>query len=171
MDQILIALKGTPWWVYVLFFYVLRIGLIARKSRVLSLKKMFILPGIIFVLSIYNIIAYFESAADIVYYVLFLVGGCIAGNWMTKSRPIRADRKKFLVKVPGSNSVLILVLIFFAIKYFFGYYYATQTEIPDTITFVRLAIFGAITGIFIGRVYCFLMKFSKAHHEKLKIKK
>ncbi len=171
MDQILIALKGTPWWVYVLFFYVLRIGLIARKSRVLSIKKMFILPGIIFVLSVYNMIAYFESAADIVYYLLFLVGGCIVGNWMTKSRPIRADRKKILVKVPGTNSVFILVLIFFAIKYFFGYYYATHEEVSQGGVFLRLATFGAITGIFIGRVFGVLMKFSKAHHEKLRVKK
>jgi len=43
------------------------------------------------------------------------------GWTITSSVVIMADKKKSLVKVPGSWSTLIVVLLIFAVKWYFGY--------------------------------------------------
>jgi len=55
MDTLIKALQGTPWWVYVLFFYLLSLGIKALKPRVISLKKPFLLPGVFLVWSLWNL--------------------------------------------------------------------------------------------------------------------
>ena len=171
MDQIIIAVKAVPWWAYIVFVYVLVMGLTARYSRVVSVKKTIILPLVIFAWSIYGIIANFGRWWDPFVWILFFVIGCIQGFRLVSSMPIRADRKKFLIKVPGTNFILLLALIIIAAEYFFGFYKADYAEVPAVVNFSRLALSGVIAGIFFGRVYCYLKKFSKAHHEKLKKKK
>lgn len=171
MESIIEALKGTPWWVYVILVVIIKMGLEARKSRVIPLKKIFIFPVLILAWSIFGIFQHFNGVADLFYWIIFVIIGCYLGYRLVKGFLIRADRKKHRIKVPGTNLILIMALIIFATKYFFGYYYATHTYIPESINILRLATTGLISGILVGRVFCYLKKFANAHHENLKVKK
>ena len=168
MEALISALKGTPWWVYVLFFYLLFIGIKALKPHVFSLKKIFILPLIFAVWSIWQLIAKYQSFFDIVIWATFIFIGYIAGWGLTQHLKIRADKKKLLIAVPGSYLTLILILVIFGTRYFFGYYYATHQETGPMIHMANLIAKGLITGMFVGRAAAMLKKFAKAIHKKLK---
>ncbi|NGX37998.1 MAG: hypothetical protein K1000chlam2_01167, partial [Chlamydiae bacterium] len=61
MELVINALTGTPWWVYLLFVYFLYVGIKSLKPRVISLKKILILPLILFVWSLYGLIVKFHG--------------------------------------------------------------------------------------------------------------
>lgn len=168
METFIQALKGTPWWVYLIFFYLLYVGKNSMKSRVISLKKMFIFPVLLLVWGLYSIIHKFSGFADVLYWIISLTFGCIVGWKLTLRFRVRADKKKHLIKLPGTKMILILSIAIFAVKYCFGYYYATHTQISPFVRFADIVAIGFITGLFIGRVACYLVKFGKARHEKLK---
>lgn len=167
METIFDALKGTPWWVYLVFVYVLYIGILGLKSRTISLGKVFLLPFIFLLWSVWSLIRGYQAQSDIWIWILFLVIGGIAGWGMMQKFNVRGDHKKLLVRVPGSPMILILVLIVFGVKYFFGYMQAIG-ESGIVFHSLYLVISGLVTGIFAGRAFAILRKFSKTKHEKLK---
>ena len=162
------ALIGTPWWVYLLFVYFLYVGIKGLKSRVISLKKILILPLVLFIWSLYGLIAKFHGVVEIFIWAFFIVIGYGIGTNLVKRLKIRADKKKLLVRLPGSQVTLFLVLTIFILKYFFGYYYATHPEVSLHVHIADLIVSGTISGIFIGRMVSILKKFGKAKHEKLR---
>ena len=171
MTTIKYAILGTPWWVFILFAYLVFVGVNALKSRVISIKKVFILPLVFTVWSVWNLIANFSGFRGFLAWAIFIAIGYLIGWGMTQPWKIAADKKKLLVGIPGNRITLILILAVFAVKYFFGYYRATHQEMSALVAFVNLIASGLITGIFTGRTLAILKKFAKAKHEKLKLKK
>lgn len=170
MQTIVNALKGTPWWVYVLFFYLLFIGIKALKPAVVSLKKMFILPIIFIAWSLYNLITELYDPLHLGFWIVSLAAGTLLGWLMIRSFPMKADKKKNLITTQGGPSTLILILLIFSTKYFFGYYTATHPEAMENLSFVffRLAASGLITGMFVGKALCIGYKYKKSDHTDLK---
>ena len=166
METLINALQGTPWWVYVVFAYLVMIGIKAMKPQMVSVNKMFIIPLIFIALSIYGLIVGFRGWPDLFFWAIALVAGFFVGGRLAPEK-FRADRKKLLAYIPGSPVILILILAIFAVKYFFGYYSATH-EVGDAMHVAQIIASGAVTGIFVGRTRAFLLQFSKAKHESLK---
>ena len=82
MNMIWETLTHTPWWVYLLFFYLLKIGYDATKTRVVSLRKLFILPTIFLAISINTLLtSFYLSPATIIFYLISLLLGVCAG-WL-----------------------------------------------------------------------------------------
>jgi signal transduction histidine kinase len=171
MSEIKSAIFGTPWWVFLLFAYCIYIGVKALKSRVASIKRIFILPLIFIAWSVWNLVVNFSGFLGFLTWAIFITLGYFIGWGMTQSWKIAADKKKLLIGIPGNRITLILLIAVFAVKYFFGYYRATHAEMSALVAFANLIASGLITGIFVGRTMSLLKKFAKAKHEKLKLKK
>ncbi len=168
METVLQAIKATPWWVYILFFYVLYIGIRALKSRTMSVNRIFIIPLLFLFWSIWSLIARFQGAMDLLIWGIFIVIGFTAGWGLFQRYKIRADHKKLLIRFPGNYFILILMLSIFAVKYFFGYMRATSPELSPMLHSLNFVVSGLSTGLFVGRTFAILKKFGKAKHEKLK---
>lgn len=171
MEAIIEALKGTPWWVYILFFYLVYIGIKAMKTQVVSLKTVFILPVLFLVWGLYNLIERKELIAilEISTLTITFIIGIVIGSLLMATKEIQADKKKHLLTFPGGPLTLILILLIFATKYYFSYMYALDPTAFKDRDFVLtdLSSSGIITGVFVGRALCLLRKYKKAPHSEL----
>lgn len=154
LQQIYNAALQTPWWVYVLFIYLVKIGFEASKPTVVSLIKMFILPVIFTAMSIHTIMTSFQIAPTVlITWVGSIIIGCLAGWILVRNQEIQIDRQHLLLHLPGTWLTLIFVLIIFASKYYFGYELAADPQLihQTGFEFSMLFVSGACTGLFIGR--------------------
>ncbi len=145
----------TPWWVYLLFAYLIFIGIKASKSRVTPFLKLLIAPIIFSWMSIDTLVGDVGSSsyANSIWAIAILIG--VFFGWLQlRLLKIQTDRKRLLIKMPGSWITLILILIIFFSKYYFGYSSAVQPSLLENTgyVFIMLAISGVCTGLFIGRV-------------------
>lgn len=165
------VLTHTPWWVFVLFFYLLKVGIDATKPRTVILKKLFILPSIFLGISINTLFKSFDlSFSTLGMYLSSLILGIMIGLLLIKNLQIKFDRDHNLIRLPGTFSTLILILITFSTKYYFGYLLSTAPSIAKNPLFIisQLGMSGVCSGLFIGRLICFLFRKSYAIHEPLK---
>jgi hypothetical protein len=102
-------------------------------------------------------------------YLLAMAAGVAAGWVMVGSTQIRADKHKGLTRLPGSWSVLVLILAIFAVKYTFGFLYATEPALAQHSGFYLsdIAASGLITGAFIRKLARYAALYRAAPHEDL----
>lgn len=162
-------LNGTPWWVWVIFIYVMIVGIKALSPRVVSLYRLTLMPLIFVALSVHTLWVLPLNFMRIALFVIFVIAGIGIGFWQISRLFIEIDRNKKLLAVPGSPMTLILVLIVFASKYYFGYTEATNPGIIDQLAFILplLIISGLCTGTFIGRGICYICRFVSLPHKDL----
>ncbi len=160
MEAILDILKETPWWVYLLFFYLVLIGIRSAKPQTVPILRLLLFP---IVLTIWSLIGLYSKWDWLAFFswTISLVPGCIFGWLSVRSWKIRFDRRRKTLSLPGSWSTLILVLIIFVVKYFFGYYSATHPAIPKTLMLAQMISSGIITGMFFGRIASFWMRYEE----------
>ena len=162
-------LKGTPWWVYALFSYAILTGIKAMKPRVIPFKKIFILPSLFLAWGLYSFSTKITATLDIAIWLPFLVLGVLTGWKLTSFSKIQSDKENALIKLPGSAQTLVLILLVFSTKYFYGYSYATDPGLKGNFIFVAsdLISSGSITGIFLGRVLNIWQKWKNSAHIEL----
>lgn len=168
--ELIKILKGTPWWVFVLFGYLVLKGIEALKPRVIDLKKLFILPLVFAIWGIHSLISSkLHGATDFAIWFLAMAAGLFLGDRMTRSIPIQVDHKKQLIALEGSPATLILSVMIFATKYFFGFFYATHPTARDNwmIVSADLITSGLIIGLFFGRSIRYWRRFRGAEHMDL----
>lgn len=145
-------LTSAPWWVYVLFLFLLRIGIRATRYRTLSLKRLYLLPSIF---TLWNIGWLVERTQEQVFLVHYWIAGLGVGTilgWLTVCYWIvHADRQRKLINIPGSWSTLILIVLVFTIRYYFIANYHLHPELAPRLYPPDAFISGIATGIFIGR--------------------
>jgi hypothetical protein len=168
MEYLFEVIKHIPWWVYVIFGYILSIGIKALKPQVISLKRVFLLPLIFVASSLFNFI---KSSAilDISLWLLCGLSGFFLGLWMSRFSKIKADKKNALIAIEGSSLTLIVLLFVFSLKCFFGFLYGMQPYLQQNILIhsIELASSGVISGALSGRVFGLWQKYKKADHESL----
>lgn len=170
LEMIWEALVHTPWWVYLLFFYLLKVGFDATKTRVVSQKKLLILPIVFLALSLSTLLNSLHSTTPILLLYLLSLSFGTGGGWLlVRNTNLQFDQKKKLVKVPGSWTPLILIMTIFGTKYALRYSLAVDPALADNRNFaiLILGISGLCTGLLIGRVSCFLLRKHKASHIEL----
>ncbi len=164
MDAIYQAAANTPWWVYALLIYLIIVGIKASKTRVVSLKKLFIIPAFFVYMSIHTLL---NSVTIDIFSLSIWSGSILFGTligWMQiTNTKVKVDRKKNLVEIEGTWTTLIYILIIFTTKYFFGYELAVDPELArqTTFEFALLATSGICTGLFVGKLLCCLNLFYK----------
>lgn len=162
-------LRDTPWWVYVILASVLMLGIRGLKPRVVSLKRLFILPFIFTAWSVYTLVKSLSSFQDVSIWTLCLLLGVWYGRRLLHKFTIQADKKKGLITVEGGPLTLILALCIFITKYFFGFLYiAHPAAMKNVFIFTAdLLTSGFITGLFFGKALYYLRKYKRAPHTNL----
>jgi len=156
------VIANTPGWVYILFIFLVYRGVKAFKPRIVRLIKIFILPFLFLLMSLHM-----SSNVPVGNFLQFVVGilALLVGagiGWVDILRfPIKVDRQHQLLEIPGTWSILIIVLVVFFANYYFQYMLHAQPIVAQQNSFVisMMAVFGAAKGYFIGRAlalwHCF----------------
>lgn len=153
--------KQTPWWVYVLFFALLNIGIKASKTGVVSLIKLSIAPIIFTIMAIETLLNNLALDSFVVsIFAATLLLGVVLGWLQVAFQTLRFDKRQHLIEVPGTWTVMWVILIIFSTKYYFGY---ALSEDPNIIqnTYFEVAFIGVTavcTGLFIGKLLCYIKR-------------
>lgn len=146
-------LKGTPWWVYALFVYLVINGVKSLKPHTIPLKKAFILPVIFLVWGLSSLSAKLGTFLNFGLWIGCLAVGAWLGWHLVRHVSVKSSTHGPVITSPGGPLTLILILAIFFVKYFFGFTYATNPLASTDIGFVRADIIlsGFLTGMFVGR--------------------
>lgn len=161
MNTILTILKETPWWVFLLLYILIVIGFKALKKQVVSVKRLVILPLVFIALSVHSIIIAFQlSISSISIWLGSFIVGTLISFFLVYRHKIVVDRKHWLVQLPGSWITLVLILLIFASKYYFSYEMNASPALVKQIgfEFSLLFAYGICTGLFTGRLACYLYR-------------
>jgi hypothetical protein len=161
MDTLWQAIANTPWWVYVILIYLITLGIKATRRTKVPLLKLTIMPVIFTALSVHTLITAFKiDFYSITLWVISILVGCVLG-WIQVSRfDLRVDKQHWIIEAPGTWSTLWLILIIFAIKYYFSYALAVDPGLThnDWFELAMLGLSGLFTGLFIGRFIGYLYR-------------
>lgn len=147
-------LANTPLWVWALLAVLLHLGIRALRPSTAPLRRIAILPTIFFVWGLYGLYAMHAFTAQrILPWAAALATGTVIGVGIAALHPIRADKLRNLVHLPGSALTLVLALAIFATKYAFGVLHAIAPArfAEPQFWLTELAVSGVLTGMFIGR--------------------
>ncbi len=147
------VIANTPWWVFAILVYLIRVGLLATRSRVVHIRRMLTVPlifiGLSFV-SLYNNPQL--SNNQIAMWVGAFSIGSILGWLQFKALKIKAVKKtSSFLYVPGTWSLLTIILTMFAIRYYYGYENTIDPAIAQSKPWIFFA-YGLFTGLFAGRI-------------------
>lgn len=171
-DTIYNAALQTPWWVYVLFFYLVTVGIKALKTNVVSIKKLLILPILFSAMSVHTVVTSFQLEFTV---VSAWIGSIVIGIWigwmLVRKQTLTVDKKHLLLKLPGTWVTLIIIMIIFVSKYYFGYALSVDPQLihQTGFEFSMLFISGACTGLFIGRVLFYAYQLKVRESTDLKV--
>lgn len=145
-------LHGTPWWVYLLFVFLVLIGLRATRPRWVSLRQLMTLPLIFMAL---NVSWLSERLQGQYYHLIFWVAGLLFGmafGWvLVRHWKIDIEKRRQALYLPATWSSFILILLFFSIRYFFNYNYEVYPQAGPHLFLADSIISGVMTGVVIGR--------------------
>jgi len=154
MEVLTEILQDTPWWVYILFFYLVYFGFRATRPRTTNMHKLFLLP-IIFTLC--NLVWLYEriqgNAHLLVFWPIGLCIGAYLGWIMIRKWKVRHVKDLNSISLPPTWSTLILILLVFVVRYFFLFNYEIFPERASHLFLADSLISGTITGIFFGRSF------------------
>lgn len=147
---ILIMIKSTPAWVWLLLAFLLYRGIKALSPRTMTPRRMLVLPIVFFVWALVGI--FFElrnlPVALPVFAATLALGGAL--GWQLALRQPRAslDSASGLVHRPGSAMTLVLICIGFSLKYALSVFLARHPGLGGTPSFC--ALYGAVSGVVDG---------------------
>lgn len=155
----LTLVTNTPLWVWAAFAYLLFIGIKATTPRTIFIPKLFIIPLVLTCLK-YKVFLNLERATFL-YYSITLLLALLIGFFVGKNENIQLTKQKLTIFLPGNFSTLILLLIFFSIKYVFGYLNATNQELYSQIALWEIIISALFSGFFLGKALLYSYYYKK----------
>jgi hypothetical protein len=170
IDEALYLILNMPWWVYLVFLYCIVTGWKSLHPRVISYYRLFILPVLFGILSIP--LVFLRYSLSEIHVSAWLISCSISGWcgwWIYQNVSIQADKHKRLIRVPGTRSTLISILLILFSRFFFGYMHATS---PDSLTndyfiYSDITASGLIVGFILGRSLSYLSSYRQSHHTNL----
>ena len=161
MTSLWLIASQTPWWVYVLLAYLIRMGLLATQTRIISFKKLLILPLLLSYFSVQTLMtSYVINNTTISTALIALLLGLVLGYWQVFRLQLKTDKNHFLLQVPGTWSTLVIILMIFCTKFYFHYQLAARPDVINQLLFMLsfLAISIFCCGFFIGKVLCYFYR-------------
>ena len=162
MNIITTILTNTPWWVYLLFAYLIWVGVDASKTQIEPLTKVFIAPAIFTYLSIETLITAFHlSFFTVTIWSAGILLGAVLGAWFLKRYTMRVDRDNKLIEIPGTWSTLVIIILIFVTKYYFSYQLGVDPAKAQQTGFElsALGLSGLFTGRFIGGAAVYVYRY------------
>ena len=153
--NIFYILSGTPVWVYVIFVYLVIIGVKASRSHDIELTRLALAPLIFGIWSLYSFHAKYGLTPTIGgLWALAGFVGALVGR-MLFGRATVTNKKDGIVQFPGSWYPLVLNLLFFTLKYALGASYAIMPELrTHAVLWMTDAIAsGLMSGLYAGRFW------------------
>lgn len=148
-------LRGTPAWVWGLLATLLALGASQLRDRTASLVRVSVMPVAMTAFSAWGTLSAFGASpllAQVVLVWLLAAGGlhALVAAGTAKARYDAATRTYAL---PGSAVPLLLIVAVFCIKYVVGVELAMAPRLVQDAPYALTvaALYGASTGIFIGR--------------------
>lgn len=172
VNSIIGVIRGTPWWVWLIFAFLIYRGINALQPRVTSLRSIFLMPTIFFGFAVNSLLKNPCATPYVLsLWLLALLAGVGAAWLLNRRLVIKADKRKHLIQLPGTVSVLITVISIFAIKYFFGYMAAVHADMCSTPLFiyVKLMLYGGLSGLSVGKMLQYLHKYYRAENVELNL--
>ncbi len=153
---------GVPSWVIILFFVLLYMGIKRCQTRVVSVKRLLIVPIVFTYMSLRGASQLFHFS--VLSLVLLIAGALIGfgvGHWQVRNTEVKADKDRYLVQIPGSMSMLIMLMLVFLIEFFIHFSIDAHIGIAATAIFkwVAIVLSGIVVGISIGRNATYLFKY------------
>ena len=154
-------LSGTPLWVFVLLGYLVWVGATRLKAGVRSLTRIWITPGIFIV---WGLIGLFQRPGSFSEVLLRWAVGLVLGVALGIAFriPMRVDRPRRLVALPGSILPLLRVLIIFGSHYVLRVAAAIHPDAGAGYLNWDIYVSGASAGYFFGWSIRFMMSYAKA---------
>lgn len=119
------------------------------NERTIYLPRLFIIPILITALK-YKVFMY--AGPEIwLFYLTGLTIGLLMGNKIANREKIESTTGALKIKLPGNYSTLTILMIFFCIKYMFGYIEATNKILPSYLSALEISINGLFSGYFLGK--------------------
>lgn len=143
----------TPWWIYVLYISLIYIGFLGTKARIIPIKQLFILPGMFLILSFCSMYLMHLTLFALMCWIATIVLGMGLGWLQFRIFKIKAVKDEAKLYVPGTWSLLVIILIIFATKYYYGYELETNPQqlLSPKFAAILALIYGFFTGLSIGR--------------------
>lgn len=155
------TLMHTPWWVYIIFIVLVKLGLRASKTSITHLPKLAIAPAIFTYMAVDSLINNLHLTRQV---LLIFSGtgllGILIGYLQVTRLTLSFDREKYLIKVPGTWSVIVIMMIIFSTKYCLGYELALDPNILENSRFeiFFITVNAVCSGIFIGKFICYIKR-------------
>ena len=151
-EKILHIISGTPLWVWFVLYYLLVVGIKATKERDVYLPKLFIIPVVLTAMK-YKIFINATMDIWITYFITLIIGLMI--GYMVASRE-KIEVSNMMVRLQGSYQTLIILLLFFSVKYIFGYLNAAHPELIAEYLNIEIVCSGIFSGYFLGKAVRYL---------------
>jgi hypothetical protein len=165
MEAVEQAIRHTPWWVFVLFAYLMVNAVRISRPGIVSLARLAIVPAIFVAWGLLGLSErYGLSPVILLCWVVALAAGAALGHLLLRRIRIQADHARGLIARPGDPSFLPLVLLVFALNYAFAYMAAQRPDIrAEAGFFIANAIAaGIFAGIFLGKLLTYYAKYRAA---------
>jgi hypothetical protein len=147
-------LKHTPHWVFGLFVVLLAAGCVMSKDRVISRRRISILPAAMVALSFYGVLSASGIApAGLISWASGLGIAAAIGARLAPSAGVRFSTETHMFSVPGSWLPLASIMAIFFTKYAVAVVQARQLPIADDWVFIASIslCYGFLSGVFVGR--------------------
>ena len=147
-------LKHTPPWVFGLFLGLAYIGFLQSRTRLVSRRRLAVLPIAMLCLSFLGVWSSFGSHLPALVSwtgALFVV--VASGHVLAPPRTVAYSPESKLFTVPGSWSPLVLMMCIFFTKYAVAVTRAVDPGVSDSIAMVAstCTIYGLCSGAFLAR--------------------
>ncbi|HAT2608589.1 TPA: hypothetical protein I8235_001550 [Kluyvera intermedia] len=143
-------ISHTPFWVWILFFFLILRGYAALLAREMNISQLFILPLLFLIWGVWGLKEAFNfNVASLMGMSIGLAFGILAGWQLWKNQP-RLKNKPHSEKIirAGTPLTLIFIIIAFVSKYCLLVWLSLHPEAHHAAQFG--ALFGVITGLVDG---------------------
>ncbi len=152
-------LSHTPPWVWGVLVLLVALGLMARRSRVMPLGRVLVMPAIFLCWGVATLGQRSGGAAALIalWAAMLLVGAVPGWRWApsAQARPEPGSRR---LMVPGSLVPLVLGLGIFVVKYVLAVALGMQLAEPMLLRSVDLGLSGLMAGFFLAGLARLLLR-------------
>jgi hypothetical protein len=159
MTALLTILAGTPWWVFLLLALLIGLGVQALRPRRVGLRRVFITPGLFIGWGLVALAATAQAMPLVLpaWAAAAAIGGALALA-TTRLSPLRIDRDRGQIELPGSAAPLARNMIIFLAKYGLAVAMATHPAAAQ-LHLWDMAVSGMGAGYFAGWTFRFLARY------------
>jgi hypothetical protein len=170
MQTIVEIIARTPWWVWILFLFLLWIGVHALRPAVMPFWRLAFLPAVFLAWGLQGLFArYAIGAFSLGVWLVAVAIGIALGLLLVARIRLRADRSHGLAWLPGGATTLVLILLIFSARYTFGVLQGMTPSIVADPWFLLadVGLAGLVAGMFVGRLIGLWRKYRVAPQEDL----